>query len=187
MAILQAVPCSPFTAVTLPAIREPWGYCTLSPRLRPFHSKSPPLSRARVHTHAHTFLTKGKLCICQGHGSNKGEVGGSVTSFVAFIRLLFSLPHLSLTHTACSSPYKQLCCMLIHIVLTGANQRRSVSEQEANDVEMKPDGRGDEGRRGDENFWNWQWHGEGGESILTQLQQVGGGWELRGLRLYNSP
>lgn len=27
-----------------------------------------------THTHTHTFQTKGKLCICQGYGTNKGEV-----------------------------------------------------------------------------------------------------------------
>lgn len=91
MAILQAVPCSPFTAVTLPAIREPWGYCALSQRL---YAQSI-LNHHRCNTHTHTFLTKGRLCICQGHRSNKGEVRGSVLCCDELCRLqaCTSSPH----------------------------------------------------------------------------------------------
>lgn len=47
-------------------------YRANAPCLHAHHSKS--LPSLHKHTHTHTFQTKGKLCICQGYGTNKGEV-----------------------------------------------------------------------------------------------------------------
>lgn len=72
------------------------------------------LNHRRCNTHTHTFLTKGKLCICQGHRSNKGEVHSSVLCCDELCRLHVSTPsshtHLRTLHS--SSPHMLLCCML---------------------------------------------------------------------------
>lgn len=51
------------------------------------------------HTRTHTFLTKGKLCICQGHRSNKGEARSSAARSDELCHLHVSTPLLTYTRT----------------------------------------------------------------------------------------
>lgn len=64
------------------------------------------------HCNTHTFLTKGKLCICQGHGPNKGEVRSTVLCCEEHCRLhdSTSSSHIRITH---SSP--SLFAALLHV------------------------------------------------------------------------
>lgn len=76
------------------------------------------LNHCHCNTHTHTFLTKGKLCICQGHGPNKGEVLSSVLRCDELCRLHASTPsshtHIHILYS--SAPYTLLCCMLKQIL-----------------------------------------------------------------------
>lgn len=79
------------------------------------------------HTRAHTFLTKGKLCICQGHRSNKGEARSSAARSDELCHLHVSTPLLTYTHT------QTRAILLSHICRLVAQQCRGCHRQtEAN-------------------------------------------------------
>lgn len=70
------------------------------------------LNHRHCNTHTHTFLTKGKLCICQGHRSNKGEVHSSALCCDELCRLHVSTPS-SHTHTdTLPAPPPLICCFV---------------------------------------------------------------------------
>ncbi|MEQ2286900.1 hypothetical protein AMECASPLE_007127 [Ameca splendens] len=64
------------------------------------------------HCNTHTFLTKGKLCICQGHRPNKGEVRSTVLCCDEHCRLHASTSSSHIHKTHSSPPSLLFCCMI---------------------------------------------------------------------------
>lgn len=69
------------------------------------------------HCNTHTFLTKGKLCICQGHRPNKGEVRSSVLCYDEHCCLHAFAPSSHIhTQTLVFLPFLLFSCMLKQIL-----------------------------------------------------------------------